>query len=281
MSLGRPPSSHPSRDTDPRLAAARGLARDALGSLRNLEQLLKSIRVGPRALSAVIPNVHASCEPLLGAVRELLAALRGELPDSHAPDALEAFFAPRVEALEQALAAAQRGPLNAKSRLALEAAVGKSAHELDSARALIDLLDDALHGPAVRVDLLELVRSAATWERADTDGMVTVEATLATPASSIELVVNPRLAMWLLGVSIQLMAEGEPPTVPHITLAVTESEGGLLVTRGPGEGERLALVSRPLTEATLPCARTAAKVAGAHIAHGESSCSIKWSAPTG
>ncbi len=277
MSLGRPPSSRPSRDTDPRLDAARGLVRDALGSLSNLEQLLKSLRVGPKALSAVIPDVHASCAPLLGAVRELLGALRGHLSDTVAPDALEAFIAPRVEELERALSTARRQPINAKNRLALEAVVGQAAQELDAARALIDLLEEALGGPSVRVDLLELVRSAAQApERADGDEPTTVQATLAAPESSIELLVNPRLAIWLLGIGVQLMADSERPTIPHVALMVTESECGMRVGRGPAPGETLYLPTRQLIEPTAACADAAARVGGAHVTHDESACTILW-----
>lgn len=277
MSLGRPPSSRPPRGTDPRLDAARGLVRDALGSLSNLEQLLKSIRVGPKALSAVIPDVHASCAPLLGAVRELLGALRGHFPDTVAPDALEAFIAPRVQALERALATARRRPVNAKNRLALEAVVGEAAQELDAARALIDLLEEALGGLSVRVDLLELVRSAAQpAERADADEPGTVNATLAAPERSLELLVNPRLAIWLLGVGVQLMAGYESRTVPHVRLMVTGSQCGLRVERAPAPGETLRLAARRLIEPTEPCARAAARVGGAHLTHEEDACTILW-----
>ena len=277
MSLGRPPSSRPLRDTDPRLDAARGLVRDALGSLSNLEQLLKSIRVGPKALSAVIPDVHASCAPLLGAVRELLAALRTHLPDDAAPDALEAFIAPRVEALERALSAARRQPINARNRLALEAVVAEAAQELDAARALIDVLEEALGGPSVRVDLLELVRSASQApERAESDDPATVQATLVEPERSIELLVNPRLAIWLLGVGVQLMRDREDPTIPHVALMVTDSECGLSVQRSSGPGEMLSLAARHLIEPTEACAHAAARLGGAQIKHGGNTCTILW-----
>lgn len=278
MSLGRPPSSsRPSRDTDPRLDAARGLVRDALGSLSNLEQLLKSLRVGPKALSAVIPDVHASCAPLLGAVRELLAALRGHLPDDVAPGALEAFIAPRVEALERALSTARRQPINARNRLALEAVVGQAAQELDAARALIDLLEEALGGPSVRVDLLELVRSAdQSGERSNSEETPRVQATLAAPERSIELLVNPRLAIWLLGVGVQLVSRGESPDIPHVALMVKESECGLRVERAPAPGQTLSLATRHLIEPTETCAHAAARLGGAHIMHEESACMILW-----
>lgn len=278
MSPGRPPSSRPSRGVDPELDAARGLVRDALGSLRNLEQLLKSIRVGPRALSAVIPDVHASCAPLLRAARELLAALRQHLPDPGAPDALEAFIVPRVGALEKSLAEARQGPINARKRLALEAAVAGAAQELDAARALIDLLEDALTGPAVRVDLLELVRSAGrTPDRVENDDSATVKATLAAPQQNIELLVNPRLAMWLLGIGVQLMADAGSPTIPHVEL--TAAECGLRVHRSPGTGESLFLAARLLIAPTLPCARAAAGLGGARFTSDESACTILWPAP--
>lgn len=278
MSIGRPPSSRPSSGADPRLDAARGLVRDALGSLRNLEQLLKSIRVGPKALSAVIPDVHASCAPLLGAVRELLGAVREQLPGDRAPDALEAFIAPRVEALEQALAKGRREPLNAKNRLALEAVVARASSELDAARALMEMLEEALGGPALRVDLLELVRSAAQTSGRTESDEAAVQATLAAPPQGLELLVNPRLATWLLGVGAQLIGGQDLPP-PHLTLIASGSRCGFRVQRGPGTGEALSLHARPLIAPTLECARTATLLSGAELDHEDATCTILWAAP--
>lgn len=142
---------------------------------------------------------------------------------------------------------------------------------------MIDLLEDALGGPAVRVDLLELVRSAArSTERAEGDGAAATRATLAAPSRSIELLVNPRLAMWLLGIGVQLMADETSPTIPRVVLTAAEGECGLRVEHGPGEGESMSLVSRVLIAPSLPCARAAAQLGGARLVHDESACTILW-----
>ncbi len=39
----------PSRSVDPRLASASGVMRDTLGAIHNLQHLLGSVRVGPKA----------------------------------------------------------------------------------------------------------------------------------------------------------------------------------------------------------------------------------------
>ena len=55
-------------DSSPRLAPlveARGVLRDVLSAVRNLEDLLRSPRVGPRALAQIIPELKGFGTPLL------------------------------------------------------------------------------------------------------------------------------------------------------------------------------------------------------------------------
>ena len=45
--------------------------RDTVGGIHNLQHLLGSVKVGPKALARVIPFVHASCAPLIASAGEL------------------------------------------------------------------------------------------------------------------------------------------------------------------------------------------------------------------
>ena len=45
--------------------------RDTVGGIHNLQHLLSSVKVGPKALARVIPFVHASCEPLITSAGDL------------------------------------------------------------------------------------------------------------------------------------------------------------------------------------------------------------------
>lgn len=278
MSSGIPPSSQRA-PVDPRLEAARGLVRDSVGALRNLEQLLESIRVGPRALSSVIPDVHASCGPLRGAVRELLQALALQLPDASAVTALEEFFAPRLDDLERALGDAKGRTLNARARLELEDVVTRSARDLDAARALVDLLDDAVSRPAITIDLFELVRQSFKATDATTR---TVTATLQGTKDGCELSLNPRVTMALVGIGVQLVAanvtNGTPPCVTIEQLP--DGACSITVTPGPGDGEQIVLATRTLIEPTAICAEAAARAIGVRLerAPGSARVALSWAA---
>jgi len=75
------------------LAESRGIVRDALAAIGNLEHLLRSPRVGPRALAQVIPGLRGLCDPLLASVEQMLAQVRvsAELPVEGACDELASF----------------------------------------------------------------------------------------------------------------------------------------------------------------------------------------------
>jgi len=273
----KPPSSHLSAEGPQ--ADARGVFRDALGGLSNLRQLLHSIRVGPKALGAVLPDVHASCEPLGVSLEELLEAIASELPEPRATDGLRTFVTPRLSELEKALATAMRSALNARNRLQLEEVVDRLSRELDTVRELVELLEDAIEGPTVRLSLLEIVRQAAAGpERAGREG---IRATLSSTPEGLELLVNARVAMALLASGANLVAGGDAQAVPHVQIGKLPQGGcGLSVSREPEAGEALSLPRRWLIEPTLPCLEVAARLAGARLERGraDSSFSVIWPA---
>src|SRR5882757_10884488 len=78
-------AGRPLTDSSPRLAPqveARGVLRDVLAAVRNLEDLLRSPRVGSRALAQVIPELQGFRTPLLVSVDQILWSVQeaAELP---------------------------------------------------------------------------------------------------------------------------------------------------------------------------------------------------------
>lgn len=263
METNRPASRPPSSDEQVRLEAARGDLRDALGSVRNLAQLLHSMRVGPKAISAVLPAVHDPVEHIEGSVRALLDVVAARLPSREATDELLAYVAPRARELSTVLADAMHKPLNARRRLHLEEAVTRLSRELDAARALVDLFDDAVRGSATRVDLAEIVREAA--QPRETGSAGTVEVTVA-PGIAGEVLINPRVAVVLLGMGARLVAQLGGAT-PHVS--GRPGSRTLEISAQPGEGETLILAAPPLVDPSLACAGAAADVAGTRLAWDE------------
>ena len=269
MPSGKPP---PESRTDPlggaQLDAARGTLREALSAVRNFAELLHSVRVGPKALLSVLPDVAAGCAPMRGSVDALLGAVASRAGLSAACDALQAYFRPRLANLDEVLAAAGQRPLSAKSRLGLEQVITRVSLELDSARGLLDLLVEAVSGRSVPVDLAELVHqsfagppSGGSWHREQ------IVATVSFVQADVEVELDPRIATALFALGVELVAQGRQGA-PHVQ--VDRDPTGryrVNIDRTPApKADDLILVARGVIEPTLPCLRAIAEVSGVSLA---------------
>lgn len=280
MSGGAPPASGEDIRSSERLDAARGSVRDALGSLRNLEQLLRSIKVGPRALASVLPSVHASCAPLLVSCRELLDGI-GSLGDARG--AIEDFVTPRLGALEGALAAAMRSPLHARQRLALEAAVSRAASDLEAGWSLVDLLERARTAPATPVSLVEVTRSTSRLPTGPApQGLERVSGTLTTTATA-DVLVNPRVATELVRIAARMVVAAHPGVTPHVRVGPEGADrSGIRVSPRPTPGESILLLAPPLIEPTVVSASAAALATGGALhCQPDGTVTLSWAAGSG
>src|SRR5258706_5890153 len=160
MKSGLPPSSHAFVRGTAALDIERGNLRESLGGLRNLAQLLHSLRVGSRPLSSVLPAARDACDPLRHAMGEILAAAQSALREREAAESLDAYVKPRIQELEAALTQASARPVSVKMRVSLEECVTRLSQELDTTRSLFDLLADSITGRPMRLDVLELSRQS-------------------------------------------------------------------------------------------------------------------------
>ncbi|MCC6215525.1 MAG: hypothetical protein IT376_11730 [Polyangiaceae bacterium] len=280
-----PPSSRRPTSGDPGLEEARGVIRDFVGALTNLEGLLGSPRVGPRALSALLPGVYAGCTSVRSAFVVLVDAVAATTAAAAGAELRESVGA-RLEALERALESATRAPAAATARLALERAIRRSAPELEHARALAELLAlaqreqralvapglllrDALGSPEAAsgaqpallrwsgvddawlpvgtfVRLVELAAPLATW-RAGPSSAVRLRVSLSRAGDHLVARFEPAPAT----------ASGEPIFLPRAPSRIEPAEGALAAACGllGGALERrpdavsVSLVARPLAGA--------------------------------
>jgi hypothetical protein len=270
MKSGLPPSSHAFVRGTAALDIERGSLRESLGGLRNLAQLLHSLRVGSRPLSNVLPAARDACDALRQASGEILAAVQSSLGEREAADSLRAYVEPRVRELEAALSEASDKPLSVKMRLSLEESVTRLSQELDTARGLFDLLSDSVTGRPMRLDVLELSRqsfsgppSGGSWPRE------TLVATLGSEAAELEVEVNPRAVTALIAFGVELVADPKDVSqTPHISVRTTAQSGcHILIERNPqAAGEDLMLLRRGIIAPTLPCVAAAARANGAALA---------------
>jgi hypothetical protein len=282
MPSGKPPQESCAEPLgSAELDAARGTLREALSALRNFAELLHSVRVGSKALVAVLPDVAAGCAPMRATVDELLrtVAIRAELSEASA--ALQGFFAPRLTRLDEELASAGLRPLSAKSRLGLEQLITKLSLELDTARGLLDLLVDTVSNRSLRVDLVELVHqsfsgppSGSSWNRER------IVATMSFVQTDVEVELNPRIVTALFALGVELVAQGGAG-VPHV-LVDRDASGGYRVNierRSVPEGDDLVLIARGVIDPTLICLKAVAHISGVSLAWDETAASLHFTFP--
>lgn len=257
MNSGSPPPVPPG---DARLQIARGELRDAFSAVRNLEQLLKALRVGPRALRSVIPDVHASCRPMIQATQQLLDSMSASI-GANCHRTLLDFAIPRMLELESALAGARRGSLRASQRLALERVTSRVVRELGTVLMLIDLLHEGTTSGAVAVDLRELVQESATIFKTARP-LSEVALSLSCP-EPISVRVRPRMAMALLALATAFVGERGRRSV-GVTAERTE-QGDPRLTFFPAEQEAASIqVDVPMPfEAERASAEALANATGA------------------
>lgn len=264
MDSERPPPS--SREAT--LETARGSLRETLGALRNFAQLLHSLRVAPKSLSTVLPDVIDALTPMRASANGWLEALGTDRRIVPARSALNSFIFPRIDELEQEMRDATVRPMNAKSRLGLEDVVARCSFELDAARELLQLLEDAVFARRVRLDPRELVREAFTSPpSARAEGRTLVSATLSSHDGGPEVEISPRVTMALVALGVELVGARPSRETPHVLVTGDDEVAcSVRITRKAyATGEPLVLASRGVIEPTLPCLRAAAAITGGEV----------------
>ena len=252
MASGGPPSSRPYLAQEPTLVNARGKLRDGLGSLRNLDQLLKSLRVGPKALKGVLPDIKAACSECGKAAEQLLNTVGMQPRLTEAASELNAYWQPRLRQLESALDRAERLTLNAKLRLELEVSVEEVSRELEIALELLDLLEEVVWAPAFPLEIAELMRETLA-EPTDRHNALSVSVSGLTAAG--EVTVQPRVMVALVRLGANWVASKADSA--HIDVATESGRVVLTMRSGLGQGEPATLRRRSLPELTLTCVRAA------------------------
>jgi hypothetical protein len=257
MHNGGPPSSRPYLAANPALLAARGLVREGLGGLQNLDRLLGSRRVGPKSLSAVLPDVVNSFGPWRTALGDWIAGTSSSASSRGAGQSLEEFVRPRLDELEKALAAASDKPMNARNRLHLGEVVSRVTPELEAVRGLVDLLEESSWAPSMRVSLEDLVRDAFPSDAENAEAGVRVF--LPEVELDVEVSAKPRaLTNMLLFASSWVAVESALDAVV-LSFAPPRALG---LQAGNSSGRVAALSRKKVVAPTLECLELAAAQSG-------------------
>jgi hypothetical protein len=254
--------------------------RDALASVRNLEHLLRSPRVGARALAQVIPGLKGSCGPLAVSVDQMLQHVRAVAagPVDAATAELEAFIPGVVERLRSVLDQRSGAAVDAKGRLAFESAIALVGAELNSVRQLLDLLVRATEQSDTDLSIQEVVHETflASFRPGPSRNLIKVLASYETDASDFRA--SPQILMPLISIGIAT-ARGEVATEPVFLQAVCMQDEPvqIIISRsGPTGTEEYDFEPPLIVPPTIVCAQTAARLAGGTFVAGPGRSALCW-----
>jgi hypothetical protein len=237
--------------------------RDVLAAVRNLEDLLRSPRVGPRALAQIIPELRA---PLLVSLDQILGSVQDatQLPVEEAVAEVGAFVQAVGGRLRASLDRAQSAPLDAKSRLSFEGALGQAGAELNSVRQLLDLLVQATDRSDTELDIEEVLEVAFAAPPRTNPRATVVKVIAAHTHDGGEFRGKPGVLLPLISIGVG-MAPGTPRD-PVFVQAECHSGHPVVVRMSrdcPVEGDEYTFEPPLIVPPTLVAAQTAAKLSSA------------------
>jgi hypothetical protein len=242
-----------------------GMLRNGLGSIRNLELLLKSIKIGQKGLLSAVTAVHADCAPMIANAIGIAQTLVERGVDTGCAERLSSALSTSLTDLETMLAqAVESGRLSVAQRLKLERDLSHCARELGSTLPLVSLIERA-SGPrpaeSTPVDLIH----ASSAERGDQRAIGVYRGP--EPREGAHAVqVDLEAAKTLVALGVALVTDGDPQGHPRLGFEV--AAGGALVTTvelGDAVGTRLTMPALRLSGPSALCAEMAARSLGARF----------------
>jgi hypothetical protein len=237
--------------------------RDVLAAVRNLEDLLRSPRVGPRALAQIIPELKT---PLLVSVDQILGSVQDatQLPVEAAVAEVGAFVQAVGGRLRASLDRAQATPLDAKSRLSFEGALSQAGAELNSVRQLLDLLVQATERPDTELDIEEVLEVAFSAPPRTNPRATLVKVVAAHTHDGSEFRARPGVLLPLISIGVG-MAPGSARDRVFVQ-AVCRGGQPVVFTMSrdcPVEGDEYTFEPPLVVPPTLVAAQTAARLSSA------------------
>jgi hypothetical protein len=239
-----------------------GTLRNGLGSIRNLELLLKSIKVGQKGLFSAVCAVHADCAPMIASADVLTESLLSVGADAECARSLTDVLRTNLTGLEAVLAVSvQAGRLSVGQRLTLEHELSRSGRDLGAILPLVGLMDRAARPRPVELTPVELVH-AASAARSERKG---VAALLSMPPGCVGagLGVDLDAAQLLVALGVALVVDGNPRGQARVSFATPD--GGPPVTTialSAGSGAPVRIAALRIVAPSLHCAEVASRSLG-------------------
>lgn len=264
MRPGAVPSVFPSASALAPELVELGPLRNGLGSVRNLQLILSSIKVGQKGLFSAVAAVHEDCAEMIGSLGALNEALvrRGTNAEAAQPivEALRSTLTRLEAALERAV---ESGRLSAARRLALEQGLPGLVEELSGTLPLVGLLDRAARPRPIDATPVEWIHTSSS----DAPGAEAIPAIFVAPADVPEggLSVDLAAAKTLLVLGVALVARrstARPLQLRYVVRRGVAAQTEIGFHTQSTMGAAVQIAALPLVEATLPCAQMAARRLG-------------------
>lgn len=181
---------------------------EVVASVRNLEHLLKSPRIGPKSLTKAVAALHPGVAP----IDQALAAVIDELMTNHQwleLQALRSWSLERLHAAQQAIAEASKTKMGAVPRLKLESAVSPVASDLDAVRELLTLVlacTNAVPSELYVGSLATQILSSLSPGRFERPRVLKVTPLITVPSHTV-VHADPRAMIHLVGISLGFLAD--------------------------------------------------------------------------
>lgn len=202
------PDQLPHNADKPEDLAARGRVHEVVASVRNLEHLLKSPRIGPKSLTKAVAALHPGVAP----IDQALAAVIDELMANHQwleLQALRSWSLERLHAAQKAIAEAAKTKMGAVPRLKLESAVSPVASDLDALRELLTLIlacTNAVPSELYVGTLTPQILSSLSPGRFERPRVLKVTPIVTAPSHTL-VYADPRAMIHLVGISLGFLAD--------------------------------------------------------------------------
>jgi hypothetical protein len=268
-------------DSGSQLRNALGALKDTIGAVGNLDELLRSPRVAPKAVSAVLPDMAATLPALRGDLESAKPLLVDRF--SLAPtDLVCTFILGDVDALAQALkeATPNQRSLTASTRLALERKVERLQQRLLGALPLCELMVELWSEPRLPIDVHELLVLLREGDQSHGLRGEAVAVGLQPGSVPVWLECSPRAALTLIAVAASLLRGEEPCAGMCIGVGTDASTGQarLSVAAQKPEAPLFKLVVPPTVPPTRPCLDAAARAIGVQVQVEPGRVLLSWSA---
>jgi hypothetical protein len=268
-------------DSGSQLRNALGALKDTIGAVGNLDELLRSPRVAPKAVSAVLPDMAATLPALRAELEATQALLAGRF-DPRSVEQVCAFILDDVAALTQALAEAtpNQRALTASTRLALERKVDKLQQRLLGALPLCELLVELWREPSLPIDVHELLVLLRQGDQSHGLRGEALQVTLRASEVPVWLRCSPRAALTMIAVGAGLLRDEQPSGGLRIEVGTQAGVGrtALTLLPHPPDVPLFKLVVPPVVAPTRSCLEAAATAIGVRVELEPRRLVLAWSA---